>query len=152
MQRRWSRICNRYVTPISLHTGFFADEQFRSVMQIASMPSNISGANAKAKAQPCRPLGSGLRRGQRDRRERPADRGILTAEGIIGLDLRKLELAVLSACDTGVAELGVGGGEGVYGLRRRLSRRRLSQRDRVAVEGQASNGGVDGVVLSQSVG
>jgi CHAT domain-containing protein len=44
------------------------------------------------------------------------DGGILTAEAIAGLPLQQLELAVLSACDSGLGDLA--GGERVFGLQR----------------------------------
>jgi CHAT domain-containing protein len=104
--------------------GFFADKKFRSILQIdeklfdrssfregpppgARNPLVLSGLVLAGANLP-------LPKGLKERTE--SDGGILTAEAIAGLPLHKLELAVLSACETGVGE--VAGGEGVFGLQR----------------------------------
>ncbi len=59
---------------------------------------------------------SGLALAGANHPEPNADDGIVTAEEIQTLDLTKVDLAVLSACETGLGE--VAGGEGLLGLQR----------------------------------
>jgi CHAT domain-containing protein len=101
--------------------GFFADARFRSVLQLdeSLFERKVSDDGSTARrigAGSRSPLVlSGLVLAGANRADTP-DRGILTADDLVGLDLRNLDLAVLSACETGLGE--VGGGEGVFGLQR----------------------------------
>ena len=58
---------------------------------------------------------SGLVMAGANRTETPG-RGLVTGEALVDRDLSGLELAVLSACETGLGD--VAGGEGVFGLQR----------------------------------
>jgi CHAT domain-containing protein len=101
--------------------GFFADAKFRSVLQL---DESLFGREVSGDGRTTRRVGpgwrsplvlSGLVLAGANRPDTP-DRGILSADDLARLDLRGLELAVLSACETGLGE--VGGGEGVFGLQR----------------------------------
>jgi CHAT domain-containing protein len=97
--------------------GFFADPRFRSALQLD--PRQFERATQDRRGGARSPLalsGLVLAGANRTGQDMADDRGILTAEGIIGLRLEGMELAVLSACETGLGEWG--GGEGVYGLQR----------------------------------
>jgi CHAT domain-containing protein len=100
--------------------GFFAGPKVRSVLEFDeklfvwteqwSKPGYRFAAGARS------PLVlSGLVFAGANQPDTP-DKGILVAESIVGLDLHRMDLAVLSACETGLGD--VAGGEGVYGLQR----------------------------------
>jgi CHAT domain-containing protein len=94
--------------------GFFADAHIRSVLQVDEKRFQMHGLERAAPGARSPLVLSGLVLAGANRRDAGSDRGILTAEGIIGLNLEGMDLAVLSACDTGLGE--VAGGEGVLGL------------------------------------
>ncbi|MCL4206554.1 MAG: CHAT domain-containing protein [Pirellulaceae bacterium] len=117
-QARWAHLATH---------GFFADARFRSAFQthneafeereqlyIRGQRNTVAGRNPLVLSGlvlaganlPRIEEGDGMR----------SDGGILTAEAIASLRLENLELAVLSACDTGLGD--VAGGEGVFGLQR----------------------------------
>jgi CHAT domain-containing protein/Flp pilus assembly protein TadD len=96
--------------------GFFADARFRSAFQVD--PDAFPSFTAERRGGARSPLvlsGLVFAGANRTGDEADADRGILTAEALVGLRLDRLELAVLSACNTGLGEVG---DEGVYGLQR----------------------------------
>jgi tetratricopeptide (TPR) repeat protein len=98
--------------------GFFADAAFRSALQV---DPNLfdSGGRLDRRGGARSPLvlsGLVLAGANREGKDAAPDRGIVTGEGLIELPLEGLELAVLSACETGLGE--DGGGEGAYGLQR----------------------------------
>jgi CHAT domain-containing protein len=99
--------------------GFFADARFRSYLQVDPKLYEQRGLGVWRSVGARSPLvlsGLVLAGANRQGKEAAPDHGIVTAEGLIGLRLEGLELAVLSACDTGLGE--VAGGEGVFGLQR----------------------------------
>ncbi len=98
--------------------GFFADAQFRSALQVDPKLFDYGGFGERrgGARSPLVLSGLVLAGANRQGEDAAPDRGIITAEGLIGLRLEGLELAVLSACETGLGE--DGGGEGVYGLQR----------------------------------
>ncbi|MCI0458045.1 MAG: CHAT domain-containing protein, partial [Gemmataceae bacterium] len=101
--------------------GFFADKSFRSVLQLDEQlfarrelaDGRIGERIGEGARNPL--VLSGLVLAGANQKDLP-DRGIVTADTIVGLNLSGLELAVLSACETGLGD--VAGGEGVFGLQR----------------------------------
>lgn len=96
--------------------GFFADAGVRSALQVdeSQFEHPVLERTTVGARNPL--VLSGLVLAGANRRGAKDAGGILTAEEIAGLPLDGLELAVLSACDTGLGE--EAGGEGVFGLQR----------------------------------
>jgi CHAT domain-containing protein len=104
--------------------GFFADRQFRSVLQLDEKLFERVETRFQDSLFLGRRIGEGARSplvlsglvcAGANLSDTP-DRGILSADAIAGLLLDDLQLATLSACDTGIGD--VAGGEGVFGLQR----------------------------------
>jgi CHAT domain-containing protein len=96
--------------------GFFADPSFRSIFQLDEKDYEKSLRGERIGRAAKSPLVmTGLVFAGANNPKTPG-RGILTGESLIDLDLSGLELAVLSACETGLGD--VAGGEGTFGLQR----------------------------------
>jgi CHAT domain-containing protein len=96
--------------------GFFAPEQLRSALEVASRPGRPgeAGAYGRSGLSGYFPdLLSGLVLAGANR---GPEGGILTAREVAALDLGGVELATLSACETGLGA--TAGGEGLLGLQR----------------------------------
>jgi CHAT domain-containing protein len=97
--------------------GFFADPQLRSALQLDPKEFERQSPDRRGGARsPLAMSGLVLAGANRTGSDTADDRGIITAEALVGLRLEGLQLAVLSACETGLGAWG--GGEGVYGLQR----------------------------------
>lgn len=117
-QARWTHFATH---------GFLADARFRSYFQLQE--ENFEKGEFSPTAERSRPAGrnpltlSGIVLAganllpPKDENGLPqGEGGILTAEIISGMHCPRLELVVLSACESGLGD--VAGGEGVYGLQR----------------------------------
>jgi CHAT domain-containing protein/Tfp pilus assembly protein PilF len=95
--------------------GFFADPSFRSVLQLDPSLFEMRGSERVGAGALSPMVLSGLVFAGANRPGTPG-RGLVTGEHLVDRDLSGLELAVLSACETGLGD--VAGGEGVFGLQR----------------------------------
>jgi CHAT domain-containing protein len=96
--------------------GFFADPSFRGLFQLDEKDYEEADWGERVGRAARSPLVmTGLVFAGANNPKTPG-RGILTGEQLIDLDLSGLDLAVLSACETGLGD--VAGGEGVFDLQR----------------------------------
>jgi CHAT domain-containing protein len=96
--------------------GFFADASFRSAFQVDARLFRMGEGGERIGAGTLSPMVmTGLVFAGANNPKTPG-RGIVTGEALVDLDLSGLELAVLSACETGLGH--VADGEGTFGLQR----------------------------------
>jgi CHAT domain-containing protein len=98
--------------------GFFADPEFQKAARLdPDLFQRLTTDRQLGARSPLTLCGLVLAGANRAGPDAAPDCGILTAEGIVGLRLEKLELAVLSACESGLGPVDERG-EGVFGLQR----------------------------------
>jgi tetratricopeptide (TPR) repeat protein len=95
--------------------GFFAEESSKNAMNARSKPDAFFGREGVTGWHPLLLSGIVLAGANREPKEGEED-GILTALEVSEMELPKLELVVLSACETGLGK--TAGGEGLLGLQR----------------------------------
>ncbi len=95
--------------------GFFAPEEVKSALHAAGRKGRLREHGEGDGWHPLLLSGLALSDANRTPREGEED-GILTALEVSEMDLSNLEMAVLSACETGLGK--VAGGEGILGLQR----------------------------------
>ena len=105
---------------IATHGFYWQDKELeanKGAAFLRTSPYDAAGSNTESE----RMTHSGLlfagayRTLQQEKRQQNAEDGILTADEISALDLRSVDIAVLSACETGLGDIS---GEGVFGLQR----------------------------------
>jgi CHAT domain-containing protein len=113
-QARWAHLATHgfFAAPASDVRKYLYDEQDF----LRGLKGERVGAGARS---PLTQTGLVLAGANLQGKEADPDGGILTAEALAGLDLGRLDLAVLSACETGLGEAAAPG-EGVFGLQRAL--------------------------------
>jgi CHAT domain-containing protein len=96
--------------------GSFADRSFRSAFHVDPELFKMSLWGERVGASALSPMVmTGLVFAGANRPDTPG-RGVVTGEALVDLNLSGLDLAVLSACETGLGE--VADGEGTFGLQR----------------------------------